>query len=982
MANIGIARASYFADSSISRLGKDTTKSVQSLADAGIKNVAGDNTSLSSMGNNFALDAVAKKAAIKSMSITQAYLSTAISTLDSASKILSQLHELAVLGANSSNSALDNEAINTEAELLADEFHKSMITANYKGRAVFNDSMSNAIMAAGGNGAQYNFDFTNLDYDDLYDYKNPPLTSLDAGIKYEIRRELSAQEKDAILSRAPDVSEAQLIPGFQFTTLPADNQNLGEGSINVLDSADNVATYVYNSNVSPQRVAVSGEEPVLQIDPNAVVDVVGDFRGGYLDFEISENFELGDKLQVLSTSDISVNEGIVSYSTTVNGQSVDVEIGIIDEQRNGINGNPLRINLRTDATVPGTSNIQNGDFSTLRSDISSYSPQYADRVVRTEARVGNVTDLSVDAEPANPTTVQTFQNIELNTVTGNGSGARVSVTISDGILHNFTFLDGGEGYAIGDELSFSIDINDDGVPVTYTTTVQATQDAEVQVTNPRFRDVGTGVFEDREVSVPGPIIGYEDPVTDPETGVVTPGDAIRGPSTTETRSVEITTSVYDGEDPEYLPREIIGYSENRTNRVADWTIYENRVYFGQDFEILDSLDGSLIQTDPANGTVASPESSYRRTVIPTPELEDMAAPIYEPYVSPFDPTVSATPTDEVKNRDDLGATANDFDVSRSADGRLELDTGEVGFNVGNGYGILHGPAAVSDTFAAEEGQYLKLDYAAEKLSTGDDYHVAGYIYEVDENGDAIRDNGVARITMAFSDTGTDGAGEASVKVETTANYRFVFIGGTFDKTGLTASGARMFIDNIVSEDPYTTTQDAIQSLARAVHYSNTSDTATASKKLSTTLSNAAADNVLKDDSLLNLVGFNPTDQTDGAYMLAPTLDLVIPAAYDIQGSTQEMTSRIEAVQERINTTRAELGSHYFALQSAIDSTTDLRSQFMLATGTLSDVNFSRETAHLTKMQVQYDVATSVLAQANQAQTDLLSLISNQFAEPM
>ena len=771
-----------------------------------------------------------------------------------------------------------------------------------------------------------------------------------------------------------------MIPGFQFTTLPADNQNLGEGSINVLDSSDNVATYVYNSNVSPQRVAVSGEEPVLQIDPNAVVDVVGDFRGGYLDFEISENFEIGDRLQVLSTSDISVNEGIVSYSTTVNGQSVDVEIGIIDEQRNGINGNPLRINLRTDATVPGTSNIQNGDFSTLRSDISSYSPQYADRVVRTEARVGNVTDLSVDTEPANPTTVQTFQNIQLNTVTGNGSGARVSVTISDGILHNFTYLDGGEGYAIGDELSFSIDINDDGVDETYTTTVQATQDAEVQVTNPRFRNEGTGVYEDYTETIDGPPIGYEPDVINPETGEVTPGAAIPGPSITVTRTREIQTSVYDGEDPDYLPRVIEGYSENRTNRIADWTVYENRVFFGQDFEVLDSLDGSLIQTDPTTGTVDSPESSYRRTVVPTPELEAMAVPVYEPYVSPFDPTQTATPTDEVKNRDDLGATANNFNVSRSADERLELDTGFVYFNDGNGYGILHGPAAVSDTFAAEEGQYLKLDYEA--VENGDDYHVAGYIYEVDANGDAIRDNGVARITMAFSDTGRNGAGEASVKVENTANYRFVFIGGTFDLTGLRESGARMFIDNIVSEDPYTTTQDAIQSLARAVHYSNTSDTATASKKLSTTLSNAAADNVLKDDSLLNLVGFNPTDQTDGAYMLAPTLDLVIPAAYDIQGSTQEMTSRIEAVQERINTTRAELGSHYFALQSAIDSTTDLRSQFMLATGTLSDVNFSRETAHLTKMQVQYDVATSVLAQANQAQTDLLSLISNQFAEPM
>ena len=52
------------------------------------------------------------------------------------------------------------------------------------------------------------------------------------------------------------------------------------------------------------------------------------------------------------------------------------------------------------------------------------------------------------------------------------------------------------------------------------------------------------------------------------------------------------------------------------------------------------------------------------------------------------------------------------------------------------------------------------------------------------DGDPIRDDGVARITMAFSDTGTDGSGRASVEVERTANYRFVFIGGTFDKTGL------------------------------------------------------------------------------------------------------------------------------------------------------------------------------------------------------
>lgn len=986
MANIGIARASYFADSSISRLGKDTTKSVQSLADAGIKNVAGDNTSLSSMGNNFALDAVAKKAAIKSMSITQAYLSTAISTLDSASKILSQLHELAVLGANSSNSALDNEAINTEAELLADEFHKSMITANYKGRAVFDDSMSNAIMAAGGNGAQYDFDFANLDYDDLYDYKNPPLTSLDAGIKYEIRRELSAQEKDAILSRAPDVSEAQLIPGFQFTTLPADNQNLGEGSINVLDSSDNVATYVYNSNVSPQRVAVSGEEPVLQIDPNAVVDVVGDFRGGYLDFEISENFELGDRLQILDTDDISIQDGIIAYTTTVDNREVNVQIGKIDDVRNGLNGNPLRINLALDATVPGTSFLENGDFDETRTDIQSYTARYYPREQLTEERTGNITALTVADEPDNPVSTQAYDNLDL--IGGTGTGARATVTISDGVLHAYELHDGGRDYVNGDVLSINLDTNGDGNIETYQFTVSGTQAGDIPLTTADYRTRATGNMVPGQVEIPGALEGYTDPVRNTDTGeIITPAQPIYGPSTFVPGLVAEEETYYAGEDPvlEDAPGRFNYWQENSVERVASWTTYENRVYFGETFDVFDSLDGTLVQANAANGTVASAEQSFRRTTVPTPGLSDMALPVYEPFSNEWD---SATPTDSVKNRDDLGTTTGpNFDVSLSSDGRLELDTGSLRFD--EGYSILHGPAAVSDVFQANSGQFLKLDYDAEKLDGGDDFHVAGYIYQVNADGDpidaagnVITENSQAQITLAFSETGEDGKGQASVRVDETAFYRFAFIGGTFDKNGLKQSGARMFIDNIVAEDPYTTTQDAIQSLARAVHYSNTSDTATASKKLSTTLSNAAADNVLKDDSLLNLVGFNPTDQTDGAYMLAPTLDLVIPAAYDIQGSTQEMTSRIEAVQERINTTRAELGSHYFALQSAIDSTTDLRSQFMLATGTLSDVNFSRETAHLTKMQVQYDVATSVLAQANQAQKDLLSLISNQFAKPM
>ena len=71
--------------------------------------------------------------------------------------------------------------------------------------------------------------------------------------------------------------------------------------------------------------------------------------------------------------------------------------------------------------------------------------------------------------------------------------------------------------------------------------------------------------------------------------------------------------------------------------------------------------------------------SYRKTVVPTPELAQMAVPVYQSYVSKFDPNETATPTENVKNKDNLGANANGFDVSLSG-GRLELDTGSFRFD--------------------------------------------------------------------------------------------------------------------------------------------------------------------------------------------------------------------------------------------------------------------------------------------------------------
>ena len=72
------------------------------------------------------------------------------------------------------------------------------------------------------------------------------------------------------------------------------------------------------------------------------------------------------------------------------------------------------------------------------------------------------------------------------------------------------------------------------------------------------------------------------------------------------------------------------------------------------------------------------------------------------------------------------------------------------------------------------------------------------------------------------------------------------------------------------------------------------------------------------------------------------------------------------------------GEPYGALEEAIDSTTDLRSQFALGSGTLSDLNFSIETVNLTRRQMQQDVASSVLAQANKTQSSLVSLVDGSY----
>ena len=134
MANIGTTTAFYKVEASLSRANDEVSKSMERLATGRQNANAGDRSSYVAMADTFRLDYVGTKAGIKGASVVKGYLETAMATLDAASGLLSRLLELAVLGANDTNTTADSLAINSEAEAIADEFNRLLSNAKYKGK--------------------------------------------------------------------------------------------------------------------------------------------------------------------------------------------------------------------------------------------------------------------------------------------------------------------------------------------------------------------------------------------------------------------------------------------------------------------------------------------------------------------------------------------------------------------------------------------------------------------------------------------------------------------------------------------------------------------------------------------------------------------------------------------------------------------------------------------------------------------------------
>ena len=174
MANIGATTAFYKVETSLTRANSEVSKSMERLATGKQNANAGDRSSYVAMADTFRLDYVSTKAGIKGASVVMGYLETGMRVLDAASSLLSRMQELAVLGANQTNTTADHEAINSEAEAIADELNRLLTTAKYKGKSLWTSTANSEYVSLGGRDAEMRFGIANIAtddgaYGDLYD---------------------------------------------------------------------------------------------------------------------------------------------------------------------------------------------------------------------------------------------------------------------------------------------------------------------------------------------------------------------------------------------------------------------------------------------------------------------------------------------------------------------------------------------------------------------------------------------------------------------------------------------------------------------------------------------------------------------------------------------------------------------------------------------------------------------------------------------
>lgn len=103
-------------------------------------------------------------------------------------------------------------------------------------------------------------------------------------------------------------------------------------------------------------------------------------------------------------------------------------------------------------------------------------------------------------------------------------------------------------------------------------------------------------------------------------------------------------------------------------------------------------------------------------------------------------------------------------------------------------------------------------------------------------------------------------------------------------------------------------------------------------------------------------------------------DLASSVAVDTASEAQSSLANVDTMLTNVNTTRAKLGAAQSRLESTVNNLTNNVTNLSDARSRIEDADFSAETTALAKAQILSQASTAMLAQANQSQQGVLSLL--------
>lgn len=118
-------------------------------------------------------------------------------------------------------------------------------------------------------------------------------------------------------------------------------------------------------------------------------------------------------------------------------------------------------------------------------------------------------------------------------------------------------------------------------------------------------------------------------------------------------------------------------------------------------------------------------------------------------------------------------------------------------------------------------------------------------------------------------------------------------------------------------------------------------------------------------------GYGSADQTT---LTITGLDVSAASGADISGGDAGVLDDVDDALKAVATTRASLGAGQSRLESVVNNLSNQVANLSDARSRIEDADFSAETTNLAKAQILSQASTAMLAQANQSQSNVLSLL--------